>query len=140
MQSKGALGPVGDDRSAKAVDKKLGTRVRARRLELGISQERLAQLLGVTFQQVQKYEKGVNRIAASRLFDISSALEMPIAAFFEGLPSANANSDVHAADASEEILATVEGAELVKLFGSIQNPDVRRRVIRLVRAMVEGKD
>ena len=64
------------------IDKHVGAAVRARRIEIGMSQEKLAELLDVTAQQVQKYEKGVNRIAASRLFDISRALRFPIAAFF----------------------------------------------------------
>ena len=76
---------MNDERAANAVDRKIGQRVRSRRLEIGMSQERLAELLGVTFQQVQKYEKGVNRIAASRLYDIAAALDMPAARFFEGL-------------------------------------------------------
>ena len=76
---------MNDERAANAVDRKLGQRVRSRRLEIGMSQERLAELLGVTFQQVQKYEKGVNRIAASRLFDISAALDVPVGRFFENI-------------------------------------------------------
>src|ERR1700752_3904121 len=79
---------VSNERAANAIDRRLGQRVRTRRLEIGMSQEKLAEILGVTFQQVQKYEKGVNRIAASRLFDISSALDMTIARFFEGLKPA----------------------------------------------------
>ena len=67
---------MSDERAANAVDKKVGQRVRSRRLEIGMSQERLAELLGVTFQQVQKYEKGVNRIAVGRLLDIATALEI----------------------------------------------------------------
>lgn len=74
-----------DGRSANVVDQKLGERVRSRRLEIGMSQERLADIIGVTFQQVQKYEKGVNRIAASRLFEISVALDWPVSRFFENL-------------------------------------------------------
>ena len=70
---------MNDERAANAIDRKIGQRVRSRRLEIGMSQERLAELLGITFQQVQKYEKGVNRIAASRLFDISAALQQPVA-------------------------------------------------------------
>ncbi len=76
---------MSDGRTANIVDRQLGERVRCRRLELGMSQDRLAELLGVTFQQVQKYEKGVNRIAASRLFDISHALDVPIESFFDGI-------------------------------------------------------
>ena len=71
--------------SANAVDRKLGERVRARRHQLGMNQEKLARLLGVTFQQVQKYETGANRIAASRLFEIAAVLDMPVGRFFEGL-------------------------------------------------------
>lgn len=74
-----------DERSTTDIDKRLGQRLRNRRLEIGMSQERLAELLGVTFQQVQKYEKGVNRMAASRLFHASAAVDMPIAQFFHGL-------------------------------------------------------
>lgn len=74
-----------EERAANAVDRKIGQKVRSRRLEIGMSQEKLAELIGVTFQQVQKYEKGVNRIAASRLFDISLALDLPVSRFFENL-------------------------------------------------------
>jgi transcriptional regulator with XRE-family HTH domain len=68
------------------VDAHIGRRVRARRLEVGMSQEQLADLLGVTFQQIQKYEKGVNRVAASRLYDMTNALDVEITYFFAGLP------------------------------------------------------
>jgi ribosome-binding protein aMBF1 (putative translation factor) len=83
-------GPVGRRaapgvRAANHVDAHVGQKVRERRMELGVSQERLAQMLGVAFQQVQKYERGVNRISASRLFQISHALEVPVGYFFEGL-------------------------------------------------------
>lgn len=76
---------MSDQRAVNAIDRHIGKRLRERRLEIGMSQERLAELLGVTFQQVQKYEKGVNRIAASRLFDISRALDVEIAYFFSEL-------------------------------------------------------
>lgn len=74
-------------RAPNAIDRRIGERVRARRNEIGMSQQALADRLGVTFQQVQKYEGGVNRIAASRLLDIAAVLEMPVADFFEGLVS-----------------------------------------------------
>ncbi len=77
-----------DQRGADAVDRHIGARVRARRLEIGMSQEKFADLLGVTFQQIQKYEKGVNRIAASRLYYMTEALDVSISYFFEGLPAA----------------------------------------------------
>ncbi|WP_158767392.1 helix-turn-helix domain-containing protein [Terricaulis silvestris] len=76
-----------DERRATATDAAIGKRIRARRLAIAMTQERLAELLGLTFQQVQKYEKGVNRVAASRLFDIAAALNAPLDYFFEGVTS-----------------------------------------------------
>lgn len=121
---------MNDERSAKAIDRKIGQRIRARRLEIGMSQERLAELLGVTFQQVQKYEKGVNRTAASRLWDISHALDLPVARFFEGLGP-------KMSPAVESVLETQEGAKLLSLFASVKSVKVRRRILDLVAAMVE---
>lgn len=129
---------MNDERAANAVDRRIGQRVRTRRLEINMSQEKLAELLGVTFQQVQKYEKGVNRIAASRLFDISSALEMPVSRFYEGLTPARAGGVAEPrAEYVEDVLATPEGAQLMSLFASIPNLKVRRRVIDLVRALAD---
>ncbi|HWA01281.1 MAG TPA: helix-turn-helix transcriptional regulator [Caulobacterales bacterium] len=129
---------MNDERAANAIDRRLGQRVRARRLEIGMSQERLAEVLGVTFQQVQKYEKGVNRIAASRLFDISAALDMSIARFFEGLSPARARGVAEEEGGFiHDALATPEGAQLMSLFASIKSVKVRRRVVELVRALAE---
>ena len=129
---------MNDERAANAIDRRIGQRVRSRRLEIGMSQERLAELLGVTLQQVQKYEKGVNRIAASRLHDISNALDMPVARFFEGMATGRSSGVSEAArEYVEDVLATPEGAQLMALFASIQNPRVRRRVVELVRALAE---
>jgi transcriptional regulator with XRE-family HTH domain len=122
-----------ETRSVNGIDHKLGQRVRARRMEIGMSQERLAELLGVTFQQVQKYEKGVNRIAASRLHDIALALDMPVARFFENL-SGRPSSAGSGANATS-VMATPEGQELMALFGSIKSVKVRRRVLELARAV-----
>lgn len=131
---------MNDERIANAVDRRLGQRVRARRLEISMSQEKLADLLGVTFQQVQKYEKGINRIAASRLFDIAAALDVPISAFFDGLSPMRAPGGV-SENASEsfvhDVLATPEGLQLVSLFAAIESPRVRKRVVELVRAIAE---
>jgi len=82
---KGEARSTASMRTANHVDAHVGLRVRERRMELGVSQERLAQLLGVAFQQVQKYERGINRISASRLFQISRALDVPVGYFFEGV-------------------------------------------------------
>lgn len=129
---------MNDERAANIIDRKIGQRVRSRRLEIGMSQEKLAELLGVTFQQVQKYEKGVNRIAASRLHDISAALDMPVARFFEGLgANRQGGNSSEVEDQIEDVLATPEGAQLISLFASIKNPRVRKRVVELVRALAE---
>lgn len=128
---------MNDERAANAIDRKLGQRVRSRRLEIGMSQERLAELLGVTFQQVQKYEKGVNRIAASRLHDIAAALELPVARFFEGLAGRASGVAESSRDFIDDALATPEGTQLMTLFASIKSQKVRRRVIELVKALTE---
>lgn len=132
---------MSDERQANTVDRRLGQRVKQRRLELGLSQERLAELLGVTFQQIQKYEKGANRIAASRLFDLSGALGVAVSYFYEGLTSGGPQGGV-AEDGQEfvyDMLATAEGQQLLQLFGTIRSPRVRRRVVDLVRAMAEAE-
>lgn len=129
---------MNDERAANAMDRKIGQRVRARRLEIGMSQEKLADLLGVTFQQVQKYEKGVNRIAASRLFDISTAVDLPVSRFYEGLTGRVAGGVAEAGeDYVNDALATPEGAQLMALFASIKNLKVRRRVLDLVKAVAD---
>lgn len=131
-----------DERLANAVDKRMGQRVRSRRLELGMSQERLAELLGVTFQQIQKYEKGVNRIAASRLFDIAGALTVPISYFFDGLAAATPQGGVREEGESfvYDALATPEGLQLLKLFSGIKSAKIRRRVVDLVRTLAEEEE
>jgi transcriptional regulator with XRE-family HTH domain len=126
---------VSDERSTNAVDRKLGQRVRSRRLELGLSQEQLAEVIGVTFQQVQKYEKGLNRIAASRLFALSKALDLSIAGFFEDIGPARAKGVAEEGAGFADAMATPEAAQLMALFGSIKSKTVRRRVLELVRTL-----
>ncbi len=130
---------MNDERAAKVIDKKVGQRVRSRRLEIGMSQEKLAEILGVTFQQVQKYEKGVNRIAVSRLFDIANALEMNAGRFFEGLEPTMPGVAEGRAEYVADALATPEGAQLMALFASIKSQKVRRRVVDLVRTLAEDE-
>jgi len=125
---------VSDERSAGAVDKIIGDRVRVRRIEIGMSQERLAELLGVTFQQVQKYEKGVNRIASSRLLDISAALDVPVASFFSGLKGSEPRGG------AEEMSAALDlpGArELLRRYAALKSPRLRRQILELVHAIGE---
>jgi len=119
-------------------DKYVGSRVRMRRLMLHMSQERLADQLGLTFQQVQKYEKGTNRIGASRLQQISHILQVPVSFFFEGAPT-NANA-TRVDDISEapspayvsDFLATSDGLALTKAFMRISDSKLRRRIVDLV--------
>lgn len=125
---------MSDERMANAVDRELGERVRARRIEVGMSQERLAELLGVTFQQVQKYEKGVNRMAASRLFDMAAALDMPITRFFEGISGARRAAKVEPRLA--DLFAHPGAAELLRLYAAAKSEKVRSRMLDLVRAML----
>jgi transcriptional regulator with XRE-family HTH domain len=128
---------MGDERAPNAIDQKLGQRVRSRRLELGMSQERLAELLGITFQQVQKYERGANRIAASRLHDLAIALDMPVARFFDGLSVARKTTSASTARDLDDALAKPGAHDLLRTYASITSPRVRRRILELVKAMSE---
>ena len=135
-----------DTRLPNPVDLHVGARIRLRRRMQGVSQEKLADALGLTFQQVQKYERGANRVSASKLYEIASALRSPVSYFFDGLadPAADENP---AARPSEEstvhaFLMTAEGLELAKLFPRVARGPVRRRMLDLLRAVVgdEGED
>ena len=121
------------------IDKHVGSRVRMRRMMLGMSQEKLGDSLGLTFQQVQKYEKGTNRIGASRLQQISLILQVPVSFFFEGAPPppgrpqgmGEAPSPAYVTD----FLASSDGLSLVRAFVRIENPKLRRRIVELVQEM-----
>lgn len=121
------------------VDVAVGAAIRLRRKSLGLSQEALADGLGVTFQQVQKYERGTNRISASRLFDTARFLKAPVELFFrsvggdaeEGQVVSDSEQSVHA------FLATREGIELAQAFPKIGRPATMRRVLELVRSLTE---
>jgi transcriptional regulator with XRE-family HTH domain len=123
------------------VDAHVGSRVRLRRMLLGMSQERLGESMGLTFQQVQKYEKGVNRIGASRLFQISKILDVPVQFFFEEAPyTGDGNTKRGMAEPDSEafileFLNSREGLELNRAFVKIGDAKVRKSVIDLVRAL-----
>ncbi|HZP09011.1 helix-turn-helix transcriptional regulator [Methyloceanibacter sp.] len=125
------------------VDAHVGSRVRLRRMLLGMSQERLGESMGLTFQQVQKYEKGVNRIGASRLFQISKILDVPVQFFFEEAPHVGGDGGTVARGMAEpdseafilEFLNSREGLELNRAFVKIADPKVRKSVVDLVRAL-----
>ena len=123
-------------KSPDSTDKHVGNRVRMRRLMLGFSQTKLADALGITFQQVQKYEKGGNRISASRLQRMSDVLQVPIPFFFEGLPgpsnkSAKRDGALLPSDVFE-FVATSDGLSLAKSFKYIKSPQLRRSIVSLV--------
>jgi len=131
------------EKSPDPIDKHVGTRVRMRRLMLNMSQEKLAQGLGLTFQQVQKYETGTNRVSASRLQQISGVLQVPVEFFFEGLPSIQGALHVPGAapspDYVTDFLATSDGLALVNAFTRIKNAKLRRRIVALVEE-ITGED
>jgi transcriptional regulator with XRE-family HTH domain len=121
------------------IDQHVGGRVRIRRVLIGMSQEKLGEALGLTFQQVQKYEKGTNRIGASRLQQIASILGVQISFFFEGLAT-EAHGHTHMSEEADtahviEFLSTTEGLQLNKAFARIKDPKVRRRVVDLVSTL-----
>jgi len=126
------------------IDKHVGSRVRMRRMMLSMSQEKLGGALGLTFQQVQKYEKGTNRIGASRLQQISQILQVPVAFFFEGAPNDQVPSDGFAEAPSpsyvSDFLATSDGLALTKAFMEIKEPRLRRRIVDLVEEIAGRED
>jgi transcriptional regulator with XRE-family HTH domain len=142
-----------EDRSARRanpIDAHVGSRVRLRRMLLGMSQERLGEQLGLTFQQVQKYEKGVNRIGASRLFELAQILGVPVQFFYEEAPTATSGRAAAAAGFAErptesfviDFLGSREGLELNKAFMRISDARTRRAIVELVRALAgeESRD
>jgi transcriptional regulator with XRE-family HTH domain len=119
-------------RSPHAIDRHVGDRIRMRRKMQGMTQEKLGDALGLTFQQVQKYEKGTNRIGAGRLQHIASIQQVPISFFFEGAPGLSYALDESSAYVSE-FLATSEGLALTKAYMHIQNAKLRRSIVALVK-------
>ena len=128
------------------VDKYVGSRVRMRRIMLGMSQEKLGEALGLTFQQVQKYEKGTNRVGASRLQQISEILQVPVSFLFDGGPSGAVNADGFREGGSpayvSDFLATSEGLALTRAFTRITDAKMRRSIVELVDQIAarEGPD
>lgn len=132
-------GPAGPN----PVDLHVGARVRMRRKFLGMSQEALAEMIDLTFQQVQKYERGSNRISASKLYEISKALKAPIAYFFEGYGEAESAEGFSESESEQFVhgfLMTTEGIELAEAFPRIRNTKYRRRILELVRTLAEDDE
>lgn len=127
-------------KQANPVDGQVGTRVRLRRMLVGMSQERLGELLGLTFQQVQKYEKGVNRIGAGRLYQVAQILGVSISYFYEGVVEQSAQSIRNGESSTPpvmEFLSSGEGLQLTLAFMRIKDSKVRKRVIDLVKSLAE---
>jgi transcriptional regulator with XRE-family HTH domain len=126
------------------IDRHVGSRVRMRRMLIGMSQEKLGEALGLTFQQVQKYEKGTNRIGASRLHRIASVLGVPVEFFYEGAPHGNVAGTGFAEPSSttyvSDFLSTGEGVQLVKAFLAIKDPKIRRKVVELLAVLASDED
>jgi transcriptional regulator with XRE-family HTH domain len=125
-------------KSPNATDKHVGARVRMRRLMLGMSQTKLGEAVGLTFQQIHKYEKGTNRIGGSRLQQFAHILHVPVPFFFEGLPQVSESSGEGAAPSPayvDDFLASSEGLSLTRSFMAIDNPKLRRCIVDLVEQL-----
>ena len=126
------------------IDIHVGSRVRLRRNMLGMSQEKLGEALGITFQQIQKYEKGTNRVGASRLQAISTILNVPVSFFFEDAPGVSALTGGMSESSSTsfvvDFLNSAEGLQLNRAFAKITDAKVRRKIIDLVKALSGGPE
>lgn len=125
------------------VDVHVGARIRERRKQLGLSQQSLADSLGLTFQQVQKYERGTNRVSSSKLWDVARTLQASVSYFFEHLTGGGGEARGAAEDGAEyrhDFIMTAEGSELAKAFPRISNRKVRRQVLELVRTLADESE
>ncbi len=130
-------------RAANPVDIHVGTRVRLRRKVMKMSQEKLGSQLGVTFQQVQKYERGANRVGASRLWRLSQVLDVPVSFFYEGLGENAPASEFGEDDQTPvvyDFINSTDGIALAMAVSKIKNKAVRRQILELARAMAEDQD
>src|SRR5690606_9601355 len=126
------------------IDIHVGSRIRLRRNMLGLSQEKLGESLGITFQQIQKYEKGTNRVGASRLQAISTILSVPVSFFFDGAPGSAPAVQGGFAEENDatyvvNFLSSNEGVQLTRAFTRITDPKVRRKIIDLVKSLADGE-
>lgn len=130
--------PDATSRNPNPIDIHVGARTRLRRKMMGLSQDTLAKALGLTFQQVQKYERGTNRISASKLYETARVLRVPLSYFFEGLndPTEGGEGDAGAdTSAITAFMHSPEGLELAAVFPRIRPPAARRRILQLASAL-----
>ena len=126
---------------ATPIDHHVGRRVRERRTALGLSQDRLAESMGLTFQQLQKYERGLNRISASRLYELSKSLDVPVSFFFEGLENPVLTvAEETSSSYSTEVIPSRDVFDLARTFNKIRDPKVRRRILDLVKSLAEEEE
>ncbi len=130
---------------ANSIDEHVGLQLRQRRALLGLSQEKLAEQVGITFQQIQKYENGANRVSASRLYEFSKVLEIPVNFFFESYGSNEnknalgfAENDQAGFEGQEDVMKRKETLELIRTYYSIENPKLRKDLFKLVKSMAEN--
>lgn len=123
------------ERASRDLDCQIGIRMRTRRRELGVSQDALAAGVGLTFQQIQKYERGTNRVSASKLWEIAAQLRTPISYFYEGLEGVELYdpASLARADALHDFLLSPDGVDLALAFQSLTAPPVRRQFLDLIR-------
>jgi transcriptional regulator with XRE-family HTH domain len=126
-------------KQANPIDAQVGNRVRLRRMLIGMSQEKLGEALGLTFQQVQKYEKGVNRIGAGRLFQVARILGVPITYFYEDVSNVGFTEGATSPPVIE-FLASADGLQLSLAFMRIKEPKVRKRVLDLVKSLADDEE
>lgn len=130
---------MSNERSSNAIDAYVGRRLKQRREELGLSQEKLAQQLGISFQQVQKYERGFNRVGASRLFQISEVMNVVTSFFFDGLETARGGVAEESTPETDSplsvaaLLAAPGAMELLSEYANIKSPQQRKKIVELVR-------
>ncbi len=133
--------PLMSEKSPEPVDVYVGSRLRLRRILVGFSQEKLAEHLGLTFQQIQKYEKGTNRVSASRLYQVANVLSVPVQYFFDGIPGQDAPmkpTDPEAPESHSELtsfLSSSEGLQLNRAFAEISDLKIRRKIVELVKTL-----
>ncbi|MBX2833521.1 MAG: helix-turn-helix domain-containing protein [Micavibrio sp.] len=131
------------------VDIHVGQRLRIRRSLMGFSQEKLASLIGLTFQQIQKYERGTNRVSAGRLYELSKILEVPVNYFFDqinssltdgstqpGMSDNNQESFKSKSNEMDDIMSSKETLELIRIYYSIENSDTRKDLLKLIKGMI----
>jgi transcriptional regulator with XRE-family HTH domain len=125
------------------IDIHVGSRLRVRRSLMGITQEKLAKAVGLTFQQVQKYEKGLNRISAGRLFQFSRVLEVPVAYFYENLASGNTfgmsdnSQDGFSHEEPKDMMQNKETINLLKAYYSIEDAGARQDILKFIKSMAK---